>query len=317
MENKVYILTEGGHKVGYGHITRCSALYEELEKRECDVTFIINGDEEISSVLDNKKFVLKDWRDKDYLSNLLCEKDYVIIDSYLASEGIYEYIANKVKKSLYIDDNMRINYPKGIVCNPSIYGKELIYPQQEDVKYLLGIDYVILRKEFINVPEKKFNSKIKDILVTFGGSDITNTTPKVLKELRENYSQANKHVIIGKGFNNLEEIKNIADGKTFFYYNLNAEEMKNLMLKCDFAISAAGQTIYELLRVGIPFIPIQVADNQENNIKGLEKIGIITLNELKIEELEVYLNLRKQEKRNVSEIDGKGSIKIINNLFLA
>lgn len=303
MESKMYILTEGGHKVGYGHITRCSALYEELEKREYDVTFVINGDDEVSSVLGDKKFILKDWRDKNYLSNLLYEKDCVIIDSYLANEDIYEYIAYRVKKALYIDDNMRINYPKGIVCNPSIYGKELKYPFKEDMKYLLGIDYVILRKEFINIPEKKFKDKIEDILITFGGSDITNITPKILKELRKNYSQVNKHVIIGKGFINLEEIKNISDEKTFFYYNLDAEEMKNLMLKCDFAISAAGQTIYELLRVGIPFIPIQVADNQENNIKGLEKIGIINQDIDEISKLLVPQDVI---------IDGKGVERIID-----
>ena len=312
--NKVYIFTEGGHKVGYGHITRCTALYEELEKRECDVTFVINGDEEVSSVLDNKRFVLKDWRDKDYLSNLLCEKDYVIIDSYLASEEIYEYISNKVKKALYIDDNMRINYPKGIICNPSIYGEELNYHFKEDIKYLLGIDYVILRKEFIDIPHKIIKDKIEDILITFGGSDITNMTPKVLKELRKNYSQSNKHVIIGKGFNNLEEIKNIADEKTMFYYNLNAEEMKNVMLKCDFAISAAGQTIYELLRVGIPFIPIQVADNQENNIKGLEKIGIKALDENRITELQYSFDIILKEKGYKVMIDGQGVKNIISFL---
>lgn len=315
MESKVYILTEGGHKVGYGHITRCSALYEELEKREYDVTFVINGDEEVSSVLDSKKFVLKDWRDKDYLSNLLYEKDCAIIDSYLANKDIYEYIAYRVKKALYIDDNMRINYPKGIVCNPSIYGKELKYPFKEDMKYLLGIDYVILRKEFINIPEKKFKDKIEDILITFGGSDITNMTPKILKELRKNYSQVNKHVIIGKGFNNLEEIKNISDEKTFFYYSLDAEEMKNLMLKCDFAISAAGQTIYELLRVGILFIPIQVADNQENNIRGLEKIGIKALDENRITELQYFFDKALKEKEYKVTIDGQGSLKIINSLL--
>lgn len=313
MGNKVYILTEGGHKVGYGHITRCTALYEELEKRECDVTFIINGDEEISSVLGEKKFALKDWRDKDYLSNLLCEKDYVIIDSYLANEEIYEFIANKVKKSLYIDDNVRINYPKGIICNPSIYGKELNYPQKKDVKYLLGIDYVILRKEFIDVPEKKFNNKIEDILITFGGSDITNMTPKILNELRKNYPQVNKHIIIGKGFNNLEEIKNIADGKTFFYYNLNADEMKNLMLKCDFAISAAGQTSYELLNLKIPMILFEIVDNQKLNFNFFETNNISFAEK---DRFELFKLDRKARIKRIREFNLNFGVQNIINSFL-
>lgn len=313
--NRIYILTEGGSQFGYGHITRCSALYEELEKRDINVEFIVNGDNDVSSVLEGKKFTLKDWRDKTYLSNLLFENDYVIIDSYLADKDIYDYIANIVRKALYIDDNIRIDYPKGIVCNPSIYGKELNYLKKEGLEYLLGAEYVILRKEFIDVPKKEFKDKIEDILITFGGSDIKNMTPKTLKILNENYPSLRKHVIVGKGFNNIDKIKSVSDENTEFYYNLNAEQMKNLMLKCDFAISAAGQTIYELLRVGIPFVPIQVADNQENNIKGLKALGIEKLGEDELfKTIQILENIKKTNYIN-NIINGKGSEKILDFLF--
>lgn len=314
--NKIYILTEGGSKVGYGHITRCSALYEELERRNINVEFIVNGDNDVSSVLEGKKFTLEDWRGITYLSNLLLEKDYVIIDSYLADKEIYDYIANRVKKALYIDDNMRIDYPKGIICNPSIYGKELNYPKKEGLEYLLGAEYVILRKEFIDVPKKEFKDKIEDVLITFGGSDVKNMTPKILKILNENYSNLRKHVIIGKGFDNIYKIKSVADKNTEFYYNLNAEQMKNLMLKCDFAISAAGQTIYELLRVGIPFVPIKVADNQENNINGLKSLEIETLEEDEVFKISENFKdkLFSTFNRFKHIINGMGSKNIIETL---
>jgi spore coat polysaccharide biosynthesis predicted glycosyltransferase SpsG len=41
-----------------------------------------------------------------------------------------------------------------------------------------------------------------------------------------------------------------------------------LMVKSDLAITAAGQTIYELLATQTPFIPIKVIENQENNVNG-------------------------------------------------
>ena len=40
------------------------------------------------------------------------------------------------------------------------------------------------------------------------------------------------------------------------------------MLESDIAISAAGQTTYELARISLPTIMIKVAKNQDLNIKG-------------------------------------------------
>ena len=47
------------------------------------------------------------------------------------------------------------------------------------------------------------------------------------------------------------------------------------MGQVDLAVSAAGQTLYELAQMGVPTIAIQVADNQKDNIEGWLKAGFI------------------------------------------
>ena len=47
------------------------------------------------------------------------------------------------------------------------------------------------------------------------------------------------------------------------------------MWKCDLAISAGGQTTYELARVGVPTIAIGLAENQRNNIRGWIEKGFL------------------------------------------
>ena len=42
MKNRVFILTEGGKNTGFGHITRCSSLYENLKDKNIETYFIIN-----------------------------------------------------------------------------------------------------------------------------------------------------------------------------------------------------------------------------------------------------------------------------------
>ena len=49
--------------------------------------------------------------------------------------------------------------------------------------------------------------------------------------------------------------------------------MRDLMLSVDVAITAAGQTTYELMSCGVPMIPIKVVDNQKWNILGLQNEG--------------------------------------------
>ncbi|MDQ7082427.1 MAG: glycosyltransferase [Aquificota bacterium] len=81
--------------------------------------------------------------------------------------------------------------------------------------------------------------------------------------------------MIGKGFRNIDEIKASADPNTELIFYPSAEEMKNLMLDADIAISAGGQTLYELARVGVPTIAVAVAENQMWNVSEWQEAGFI------------------------------------------
>ena len=96
-----------------------------------------------------------DWlKNREYIFSQLKNVDIAVIDSYLADLDFYKKVSQVVKTPVYIDDYKRLNYPRGIVVNPSIYGDKIKYPKKDNVKYILGKDYIILRREFWNVPEK-------------------------------------------------------------------------------------------------------------------------------------------------------------------
>src|SRR5690554_6452447 len=104
---KVKILTEGGKNIGYGHITKCIALYDEIQNRKNEVELIIQGDLENIVLLKGKNFRNENWISIDYLNRILTDEDYVIVDSYKAQTEHYEKISTKSKKALYIDDIRR------------------------------------------------------------------------------------------------------------------------------------------------------------------------------------------------------------------
>ena len=44
---KVFIITEGGKDIGFGHITQCLSLYQAFKEKGILPKFIINGDNNI------------------------------------------------------------------------------------------------------------------------------------------------------------------------------------------------------------------------------------------------------------------------------
>ena len=99
------------------------------------------------------------------------------------------------------------------------------------------------------------------------------------------------------------------------------------MSNIDLAISASGQTLYELACVGIPTIAIGIIENQVNNIKNWQKIGFIEyagwwnnerLLDNILEKID-YLNDKNVRKdKNLigtRAIDGKGSLRIAKNIL--
>lgn len=323
---RVLIFTEGGNQIGFGHISRCSSLYDELVVRGLEVEFIIYGDVNDIETIQNKKFKVANWLSTDFLNNHIEDNDYCIVDSYMASEDLYRIISKQARKSLFIDDNARIKYPEGIVVNPSLSTDVVNYPKNEANCYLLGSNYVILRMPFVQVKRETINSRVKEVMITFGGSDIHNLTPIILNQSVGKYPDIIFNVVIGNTFKNIDEIKRFGSKNTNFYENATAEDMKSIMLKSDIAITAAGQTIYELMATQTPFIPIKVIDNQNNNVAGLKEFNLVetvldykdTLFKEKIvlefEKMMDFCNRKELSNKYNKVIDGLGTKRIIDAL---
>lgn len=321
---KIYLITEGGSDIGIGHITRCLSLYQAFEEKGIKPIFIINGDESVKDLLNDKNYEIFNWLEqKKKLFGFIKNADITIVDSYIADYELYEKISKFVKVPVYIDDTKRIGYPKGIIINGTIYAEDFNYPPKKDTMYLLGSQYIPIRKEFWDVPDKAIRENIKTVMVTFGGDDARNMTPSILKLLNETFPELNKKVIIGKGFKNTEQIEALKDEKTEFIYYPDAEGIKKAMLDSDITISASGQTLYELARVGVPTIAISVADNQMNNIKGWQKAGfieyagawdnkdILSVLMQKFKLLQIADIRKKMARAGRSWVDGLGAIRTV------
>ena len=325
---KVCILTEGGKNIGFGHITRCASIYQAFEEIGVSPEFIVKGDENVRGLLQDKNSKVFDWlNNQETLLAIVRNVDVAFIDSYLADYSLYEKISKLVKTGVYFDDDIRIEYPKGFVLNGTVLAKQMSYPKKKDVTYLLGPQYIPLRKTFWNIPAKLIHDNIETVMVTFGGSDMCDITPKIQKVLNETYPYLQKRIILTRLFANMSEIKKLRDKNTELIYEPDAIKLKKIMQESDIAISAGGQTLYELARIGVPTIAVCTADNQLNNICSWEKTGFVEyagwwedkkITDVILQKVELLKNKTLREKKHTISnkyIDGKGSKRIVEELL--
>ncbi len=83
-----------------------------------------------------------------------------------------------------------------------------------------------------------------------------------------------KYVVMGVPFENTREIAAVMDGHTRLIESPDDYGMRDVMLSSDVAISAGGQTLYELARTGTPTVAVSVADNQKKNVEAMGKVRI-------------------------------------------
>lgn len=320
----VVILTEGGKDIGLGHVARCSSIYQAFEQFNISPRFIINGDESVKSIFPDINVNFINWMEN---LSVISKSDIVIVDSYLANMNVFNEISNNVPLVAYIDDNNRLNYPKGIVINGTLDASTINYQERDSIIYLIGNKFIPLRKDFWDIPKLRINNSIENILITMGGNDLRNLTPKILELLNNNFPNINKKIIIADSFENTHEIEKLKDEHVELIYSPNSCKIINLMSSVDLAISASGQTLYELACIGVPTIAIGIIENQKNNIKNWKKQGFIEYagcwndenlldNILDKIELLQDKDIRYNKRLlGIHAVDGKGSLNIVKAIL--
>ena len=320
----VVILTEGGRDIGFGHVARCSSIYQAFEQFGIYPRFIINGDDSVKSILSDIDVDIINWIDD---LSIISKSDIVIVDSYLADIDTFNELSNNVSLVAYIDDNNRLDYPKGIVINGTLDTSNMNYQKRDNIKYLLGNDYIPLRKDFWDIPKIKIKDSIETILITMGGNDLRNLTPKILDLLNNYFPDINKKIIIADSFENVTEIEKLKNNHVELIYSPDSSEIINVMASSDLSISSSGQTLYELACLGVPTIAIGIIDNQKNNIKNWINQGFIEyvgcwndedLLENILDRIELLKdkNIRYDKRLlGVRAVNGKGSLKIVKSIL--
>ncbi|MDA3936756.1 MAG: glycosyltransferase [Actinomycetota bacterium] len=248
-------MTEAGPAVGLGHLARCVALYDAFCSIGFSCNLVVAGDAP-SHITESRKVNLLDWHSSTVATGIVEGAGIVVIDSYLANQSVYRAVAERSRVAVYLDDTARLPYPSGFVVNGNPAASEIGIELGLGTTALLGPQYQILREQFSAGEPHPICPVIERILVVSGGADVKGALRAMAETAYTSLPTA--------------ELDLVDEPRT-------AQEMRDAMLAADIAVTAAGQTIYELAALGVPAVAVCVADNQVAQAQAFERAGALRI----------------------------------------
>lgn len=257
----LHIYTEGDQQRGLGHLTRCSAYAAAWCPKYGNVRWVVDGDEAARRMLGS---VQAEWRAWQHDPVTEPQEAVAIVDSYSATLPVLQSIAANYRRVVYLDDTCRLPYPAGLVVHAAPGEPQAV---EGEAEWLWGPSWQPLRPAFWNIPKRTHVAeRVGRILVLMGGTDLHNLTPRMVALAHEVYPDAEIHAVMGS--QSRPDITGCITHK-----GLNDAKMAMLMCGSDLAISAGGQSVFELAKCGTPALLICVADNQEKQLREWPKLG--------------------------------------------
>ena len=283
--------------MGTGHVMRCLALAQAARKEGFDVHMICRlGVDWLRDRLVREDIPLHDLPDTPPAaedSAILLEQlqgegfplpgkvdtpIWVVLDGYHFDVGCQKAVMRAGYRLLVIDDYAHLpEYHCDVLLNQNIGAEQLTYHGSIGRK-LLGLDYVLLRQEFRDAREKALQrvrpAQPQNILVTLGGGNFiehleTIAADMCLPEL------AGRTVRVIQGDMDAARIQAaFARCPAMIQVLPCVDDMPGLLLDTDLCITAGGSTCWELCCLAVPFLVVEVAQNQHNIAMCLQKKGI-------------------------------------------
>ena len=298
---KVVFRVDASLQMGTGHVMRCLTLANELKQKNHEIVFICreltgnlillikypvlilpkNDDFQSDGLYLNWLGVTQEQDAEQTIKVIPKNIDLLIVDSYALDEIWHKQLKPYTKKIMVIDDLADRQFDCNVLLNQNLGTQIEDYKDKvlNNCELLLGCDYALLRPEFPNLREKALikrkNTKvIKNILISMGGSDITNKTYDILQEVSDDL---NIVVILGGISPHNKIIKNYAKSKKNVKVVVDADNISSLMFDADLAIGAGGSTSWERCCLGLPTLLYVLAENQRKIAGNLEQLGAVKI----------------------------------------
>lgn len=287
MQDAVLFRVDASAEVGIGHLRRCLSLAAALRLEGTPSQFVVGGPADSVAFAQAHGVTARGiestslWSERD-LAETMAEAranrcTAVVVDSDAKHEWYLDWLRQAGWFVCAVDDGALQSFPCQLVVNGDAHATRLVYRSASgDTRFLLGPRYALLREEFWETPPRTWRDEVRRVLVTLGGADRFGLMPRLLRLLDDLTGAFEVTAVVGPFFANVEEVASAADhSRRRVDVVRTPASVRDLMLGADLAISAAGQTLYELACTGCPAVAVIMAENQVEQVRACAEADIV------------------------------------------
>jgi len=337
------IRVDYGRMIGLGHLMRCLGIAQAYQEKGHEINFISSIECKNVSI---EKRLRKERMGFTYLqakpaslddaqktATYVKDDEWLVLDGYHFNRKYQRAIEGRVKQMLLVDDfGQWKRYGAHMILNQNIFGKKKWYTRtSKNSQLLLGLEYIVLRKEFWKYVghKRSISSRADKILVMMGGSDPHNATLKVIQAMQwVNVPGLQVRVVVGAVNPFYQDLqKATKEGAQDIKLIRNTDNVPQLMAWADLCISAGGGTCWEMAFMGLPSVMIATAPDQGMHSQKLQQKGSViylgkntnvTREQISSVVISLLTDARKRKKMSQigqKLIDGKGAFRVAEHMI--
>lgn len=285
---RILILADADARVGLGHLQRCLALAAALRARGAGVAFLTGDDPRAAAYVRQEgieEIIIASPRAATLDAGAVAAIarthgcSMVVVDSYAMDDALLAALVDHGLTVTAIDDLAAHSFSCHLVINGGAHATGLRYvPTTGRTRFLLGPQYALLRAHLAGLPRRVVANPVREALVIFGGADPRGLTPAVLRLLDDLPADFRITAVVGPFAANSDDVRRAARECRKVVAVVEGEGRPDRLLRrAGLAVSAGGQTVYELAACGTPTVAVEVAENQRASLAALEAAGVVLL----------------------------------------
>ena len=240
----------GNEAVGMGHIFHCLALAHEISDHE--VYFVCDKESRVATnKLAGYDYWLGVYEHEAIEQAIIDLKPDIVVNDILDTDACYIHFLRKHGIRVVNFEDLGSGAAEADLTINDLYDEPLLPGD----RIVWGHGWFFLRDEFNDARPQRFQKKVGRLLITFGGTDPSDYTRRVLILVAPYCA---KHgiaidVVTGDGYSHMEDLEAlIARLPGEVVYSHATGIISRIMEEAQFAICSNGRTVYELAHMNIP-----------------------------------------------------------------
>ncbi len=280
----VLFRVEAGVGVGLGHLQRCLALAEALAERGARPAFLLPPSEDARGRLSAAGFPGSDLSavsgSQEDAADVVARAHainaaIVIVDSYTVGAAYLDVLRTSGMRVVVLDDLARETLPAHVVINGGAQARSMAYRSSTgDTRFLLGPEFALLARDVVPRTVRPI-AQVEQVLVTVGGDDPHDALVPCIEAVAA-VGALHITAVVGPFSHRGAAVHAVAERSPVPVTVIEgARGLRALIAETDIAVSAGGQTLYELAVAGTPTIAVPLFDNQRGSVDALVAAGAV------------------------------------------